>query len=73
MTLDVYIFSSIIPCQELFQGQQTTGDFRIQPWGTIQKIPTNNIDFLNSAPGVVYGKLRYLFNIRTITVMQIIP
>ena len=38
-----------------------TGVFRTQPRGTIQKIP-NNIDFLNSAPGVVYRKLWYVFN-----------
>ena len=36
----------------------TTKGFRMQPWGTVQKIP-NNIDFLNSAPWVTYGKLRY--------------
>ena len=38
----------------------TTGVFHIQPRGIIQKIQvSSNIDFLNSAPGVVYGKLRY--------------
>ena len=33
--------------------------FRTQPRGTIKKIPIydNYIDFLNSSPGVVYGKL----------------
>ena len=39
--------------------QVSTRVFRIHTGGTIQNIPSNNIDFLNSAPGVEYRKLWY--------------
>ena len=29
----------------------------VQPWALFRKSVSNNIDFLNSGPGVVFGKL----------------